>query len=332
MSNTGSFTNRTAVLFIGFKRYEESKAVIEAIRAARPPRFYFACDGARPDREGEAEDVEKVRSLAKLVDWPCEFKTRFSEKNQSVRFGPPAAIDWFFEHEEEGIILEDDCVAVPTWFRFAEEMLEHYRHDERIWTIMGNNLMTEWVNTNDDSYYFSAHGYGAYWGWATWRRMWKKYDLNMTEWPALRDSGLLDGHFLSNGERDEAYGLLEASWNGKIHSWDFQLDYGRWMHGMLNIIPTVNLIQNIGFGDASTHTGNDLDPRNKEDIGEMTFPLAHPRFVLVDNRRDLAYFEKYIEPSPLRKFKNLVKSALPEDLDKAVTPFLGNLQRKFGLH
>ena len=292
MSSNDTYTNRTAVLFIGFKRYEESKAVIEAIRAARPPRFYFACDGARPDRAGEAEAVEQVRSLAKLVDWPCEFKTRFSEKNQSVRFGPPAAIDWFFEHEEEGIILEDDCLPVPSWFRFAQEMLEHFRHDERVWTIMGNNLMTEWVNANDDSYYYSSHGYGAYWGWAAWRRMWKKYDLHMKDWPALRDSGLLDGHFLSNGERDEAYGLLEASWNGKIHSWDFQLDYGRWMHGMVNVIPTVNLIRNIGFGEASTHTGNDIDPRNKDDVGEMAFPLVHPKFMVVDNRRDLAYFEK----------------------------------------
>jgi hypothetical protein len=332
MSSNDTYTNRTAVLFIGFKRYEESKAVIEAIRAARPPRFYFACDGARPERAGEAEAVEKVRSLAKLVDWPCEFKTRFSEKNQSVRFGPPAAIDWFFEHEEEGIILEDDCLPVPSWFRFAQEMLEHFRHDERVWTIMGNNLMTEWVNTNDDSYYYSSHGYGAYWGWAAWRRMWKKYDLQMTDWPALRDSGLLDGHFLSNGERDEAYGLLEASWNGKIHSWDFQLDYGRWMHGMVNVIPTVNLIRNIGFGEASTHTGNDIDPRNKDDVGEMIFPLVHPKFMVVDNRRDLAYFEKYIEPSRLRKFKNIVKSILPQKIDKAVTPFLGDLQRKLGLH
>jgi hypothetical protein len=331
-TQTPPYPLRTAVLFIGFKRYDESKAVIEAIRAARPPRFYFACDGPRPDRPDEVEEVERVRALAALVDWPCEFRTRFSEVNQSVKFGPPNAIDWFFEHEEEGIILEDDCLPVPTWFRFAEEMLEHFRQDERVWVVMGNNLMTEWEPKNDDSYYFSAHGYGAYWGWATWRRCWKQYDLHMHHWPELRDGGLLEGHFLSNRESREALALLDGSWDGTIHSWDFQLDYGRIMHGRVNIIPNVNLIRNIGFGDNSTHTGSDLDPRNKETSSDINFPLKHPRFFMVDNERDLTYFEKYIEPSALRRFKNLVKKALPEEVDKALTPILGKIQRKLGLH
>ncbi len=331
-TQTTPYPLRTAVLFIGFKRYEESKAVFEAIRAARPPRFYFACDGARPDREGEVEDVERVRSLAALVDWPCEFRTRFSEVNQSVKFGPPSAIDWFFEHEEEGIILEDDCLPVPTWFRYAEEMLEHYRHDERVWVLMGNNLMTEWEPKNDDSYYFSAHGYGAYWGWASWRRSWKLYDLHMQHWPELRDGGLLEGHFLSSRESREALALLDGSWDGTIHSWDFQLDYARIVNGMVNIIPSVNLIRNIGFGDNSTHTGSDLDPRNKDTSSDIPFPLKHPTFFMVDNERDLTYFEKYIEPSALRRFKNMVKKALPEEVDKALTPILGKIQRKLGLH
>lgn len=321
----------TAVLFIGFKRFEASKAVLEAIRTARPARFYFACDGPRPDQPGEAEAVAKVRSLVELVDWPCEFHMLFSVTNKSVRSGPPAAIDWFFQHEEEGIILEDDCLPMPTWFRFAEELLERHRHDQRVWVIMGNNLMTEWPATNDKSYYSSAHGYGAYWGWASWRRTWNLYDLEMAQWPEFRDSGALDGHFLSNSERAEAFSVFENSWNGKIHSWDFQLDFGRWMQGAVNLIPTVNLIRNIGFGETSTHTGSDLDPRNKEDSSDIKFPLNHPLSLLVDNRRDLAYFERYIEPSTFRLIKNFVKNALPDSIDKAVTPFLGDLQRKYGL-
>ena len=321
---------RTAVLFIAFKRYEESKAVMEGIRAAKPPRLYFASDGARNDKE--AGDVQRVRDLVKLVDWPCEVKTLFSPTNQTVKFGPPAAINWFFEHEEEGIILEDDCKPALTWFWFAQEMLERYRHDERIWIVMGNNLMPEWPARDGESYYYSAHGYGAYWGWASWRRMWKKYDLHMKDWPALRDGGLLNGHFLDKSEAREALHLLESSWDGRIHSWDFQLDYGRIAHGGMNIIPNVNLIRNIGFGDGSTHTGSHLDPRNKDVEGNMTFPLKHPQFMVCDKERDLEYFEKYIEPSTLRRFKNRLKKVLPKELDRAITPWLGRLQRKLGIN
>lgn len=320
---------RIPVLLIGFKRYEQTRAVMEALRAARPPRLYFACDGARNPEE--AKVVDRVKALVELVDWPCELHTRFSEVNQSVRFGPPAAIDWFFEHEEEGIILEDDCLPMPTWFHFAQQMLEHYRHDERVWVIMGNNLMTETPLANDDSYYYSAHGYGAYWGWASWRRMWRKYDLAMKDWPALRDSGLLKGHFLSRAEEREAHEVFERSWDGRIYSWDFQLDYGRVMHGGVNVIPRVNLIKNIGFGDASTHTGSRKDPRNKDNASDITFPLKHPRFFVVDNDRDLVYFKKYIMPSNYRIFKELVKKALPANVDKALTPVLGDIQRKLGL-
>ncbi|HQW04924.1 MAG: hypothetical protein IPH05_00675 [Flavobacteriales bacterium] len=322
---------KSAVLFIGFKRYDESKAVIEAIRAVRPSRFYFACDGARADKSGEAEEVERVRSLTALVDWPCEFRTLFSDTNRSVRLGPPAAIDWFFDHEEEGIILEDDCLPMPTWFRYADEMLERYRNDERVWVIQGNNLMPQWRTPLDDSYYFSAHGYGAYWGWASWRRTWKKYDLQMQDWPAVRDSGLLEGHFLSASEREEVYMIFEKSWNGEIHSWDYQLDYGRMVHGAVNIIPSNNLIRNIGFGSASTHTGSEEDPRNMDNAEDASFPIKHPMHVLVDNRRDLAYFEQFIEPSPLRRIKSLVKQTLPTNMDRSITPYLSKLQRKLGI-
>lgn len=321
---------RSAVLFIAFRRVEETTAVFQAIRAARPPRLYFAVDAPRPGRSGEGEQVEQVRRLADLVDWPCELKTRFSEVNQGVKYGPWNAMKWFFEHEEEGIIMEDDCLPDPTWFRFAEELLEHYRHDQRIWAIIGNNLMGEWPPSNDDSYYFTAHGYGAYWGWASWRRTWDRYDLDMKHWPELRDSGLLDGHFLSNSERTEAYGIFENSWSGHIVGWDFQSDYSRTLNGAVNIIPNVNLIRNIGFGEAGTNTLSGLDPRNKDDRGVMTFPLKHPKFLLVDAKRDLAYFNAFIRPPLFRRFRSAVKEMLPRKLDTAITPFLSRLQKRLG--
>ena len=125
--------------------------------------------------------------------------------------------------------------------------------------------------------------------------------------------------------------ILEKSWNGEIHSWDYQLDYGRMLHGAMNIISSTNLIRNIGFGIASTHTGSSEDPRNQDNAEDISFPLKHPVHMLVDNRRDLAYFEQFIEPSPLRRIKNLVKDRLPPEMDRSITPYLSKLQRKLGL-
>lgn len=324
----GSLT--TPVLFIAFNREEPARKVMEAIREARPPRLYFACDG--PRNEGERERCEKVRALVSMVDWECELHTRFSDVNLGVMMGESTAMNWFFENEEEGIILEDDTWPNQSFFWYCQELLERYRDDERVWCIMGNNLMTEWKVDGDDSYYFSAHGYGAYWGWAGWRRAWKKYDVEMTIWPECRDKRWLDGHFLSKAEMNEAYKLFQGQYEGAIRSWDYQMDLARILNRGVACIPNTNLIRNIGFGSEGTHTVSEKDRRNKEDRSEMAFPLVHPPHMVVDQRRDMAYFERYILPSNFRRFKWAIKGLLPEKVDEAITPFFSKLQRQLGIN
>lgn len=320
---------RTAVLFIAFNRYDSARAVMEAIREARPPRLYFACDG--PRSEEERSRCERVRSLVELVDWDCELRTRFLDENLGVKYGESTAMQWFFDHEEEGIVLEDDTHPQQSFFWFCQEMLERYRHDDRVWVVMGNNLMTEWPLPGEESYYFSAHGYGAYWGWAGWRRVWNKYDVEIADWPEVRDRGLLDGHFLTRGEQKEVRKLMEYTWNGTIRSWDYQFDLGRILNHAVAIMPRVNMIRNIGFGADGTHTVSEKDRRNKDSVGDMAWPLVHPRHMLVDAERDKAYFRKYIEPTAFRKFKNAVSDMLPERVNKAITPVLSDVQRKLGI-
>lgn len=320
----------TAVLFIAFNRYETALKVFEAIRQARPPRLYFACDG--PRNEAEKARCARVRSLVERVDWPCEVRTRFSDVNLGVKMGEASAMTWFWEHEEMGIVLEDDTLPVQSFFWYCEELLHHYRDDDRVWCIMGNNLMTEWPAEGGDSYYFSAHGYGAYWGWAGWRRVWRKYDVDMKDWPAVKSAGIINGHFISRAERTMAHAMFDNTHNGTIRSWDFQFDLGRVTGHALNIIPNVNLIRNVGFGADGTHTVSEKDPRNKDDVMEIDLPLRHPRHMMVDVPRDRAYFERYVRPPRSRRFRNAVKSLLPRKVDKAVTPFFSRLQRSLGIN
>lgn len=321
---------RTPVLFIAFNRYDSARQVMEAIRMAKPPRLYFACDGARNSEE-EAK-CKKVRSLVELVDWDCELHTRFSEKNLGVMMGESTAMDWFWAAEEEGIVLEDDTYPSQSFFWYCQELLERYREDDRVWCIMGNNLMTEWPVEGDESYYFSGHGYGAYWGWAGWRRVWKKYDVHMSQWPTFRGSAILDGQFLSSGEKKEAYKLFDAQYEGRVRSWDYQMDLGRLLDRGVTCIPNVNMVRNIGFGAEGTHTVSEKDRRNKSNFGEIPLPLVHPGHMLVDNERDRYYFKSYIERTAFRKFKDRIKDLLPEAMDDALTPFFSRIQKKVGIN
>lgn len=320
----------TPVLFIAFNREEPARKVMEAIRQARPPRLYFACDG--PRNEGERERCEKVRALVGMVDWECELHTRFSEVNLGVMMGESTAMDWFFEQEEEGIILEDDTMPMQSFFWYCQELLARYRTDDRVWCIMGNNLMSEWEHKGEEAYYFSAHGYGAYWGWAGWRRVWHKYDVGMKEWPDCRDRQLLSGFFMNKAEMTEASKLFEGQYAGAIRSWDYQMDFARILNRGVTCIPNVNLVGNIGFGADGTHTVSEHDRRNKADQKEISFPMVHPKHMLVDLRRDLAYFENYIQPTLYQRLKDAVKNLLPARVDEALTPLVSKVQRKLGIN
>jgi hypothetical protein len=264
---------RSPVLFLVFNRPEPTAEVFAAIRAAKPPRLYVAADGARPSRLGEAQRCEETRRVATAVDWACEVKTLFREQNLGCKRAVSGALDWFFECEEEGIILEDDCVPDPTFFRYCDELLERYRDDERVALISGDNFQFGRVY-GESSYYFSR--YAHIWGWASWRRTWRHYDRDVKAWPAFRDSGGLEKIF---GARSRQVGYwrqhLDAVHQGRIDTWDYQLNFTVWVQHMMTIMPQKNLVKNIGFGNDATHTTESTKFADLR-AQQLDFPLRHP--------------------------------------------------------
>ncbi len=171
---------KKAVLFITFNRLDYVKETFEQIRLAKPPRFYIASDGPRENVEGEAEKVQEIRDyILSNIDWDCEVKTRFLEKNTGgCAYGVSGAITWLFEHEDDGIILEDDCVPSQSFFTYCEEILDKYKDDKRIWHITGYAPVDD-VNIKE-SYYFSKIQHC--WGWASWADRWKFFTLDLKDY------------------------------------------------------------------------------------------------------------------------------------------------------
>ncbi|GHZ48443.1 TPA: hypothetical protein ACVU00_000888 [Vibrio cholerae] len=274
----------TAVLFLVFNRLDTTKQVFEAIRTAKPPRLYIAADGARENKEGEAEKVQAVRDfILQNIDWECDVKTLFRDKNFGCKYAVSGAITWFFDNEEQGIILEDDCLPSQSFFWFCEDLLVKYKYDLRVWHIGGTNPID--LNESSDEYYYS--NYNRIWGWASWKRAWSAYDVEIADWPEIKENNLLDS--VLEAEDIETYNkLFDSVFNGNINTWDYQWFLIRLLHGKA-IIPKVNLVSNIGFGSDATHTFDVEHRLSKLARGEAKFPLVSPKYFIIDQKRDSAW-------------------------------------------
>ncbi|WP_303311015.1 nucleotide-diphospho-sugar transferase [Hymenobacter sp. BT730] len=299
----------TAVLFVIFNRPELTRQSFEAIRAARPARLYVAADGPRASRPHEAGLCAQTRAVVTDgIDWPCQLQTLFQPTNLGCSRGVSTGINWFFEQEPEGIILEDDCVAGPDFFPFCQELLSRYRHDTRVMHIGGNNLFQEAHrhSASSDSYYFSSQVHS--WGWATWRRAWQLYDFEYALLPELRRRGLFRTMYPSvlqryywlqkfEGMRREAY---------PPHTWDYQWHFTVAANSGLAIIPAVNLVQNIGLGPDATHTVSGSHHLAGHTRYRLSFPLQHPTPVLGDYARDQRQFRRFLAGRFLARLKRLL--------------------------
>ena len=288
---------QTPVLLLAYRRPDTTARVLEALRAVRPQRLFVACDGPRGDDPAEREACTATRALIhSAIDWPCDRQLLLREEHRGCRRGVSEAISWFFAQVEEGIVLEDDIVAAPAFFRFCGDLLERYRDDRRVGVISGSNFQPRGPR-DGASYYFSI--YNHCWGWASWRRAWAAYDAELAGWPAFRDQGWLED---LGGRRFERYwtSCLERVRRGEVDTWDYIWTYSCWREGLLTCLPAVNLVRNIGFGHAlATHTTGGASPHGP--IGALELPLRHPRQMLADRRADAHTFRSQYQPPLLRR-------------------------------
>jgi hypothetical protein len=293
-SGVPEFQLTTAVALIIFNRPDTTERVLAEIARAKPPKLLVVADGARLDRPGEMEKVLATRAILECVDWDCEILTNFSDVNLGCKQRVSSGIDWVFEQVEEAIILEDDCLPDPTFFRFCEELLDRYRYDQRIGMISGDNFQFG-RRRNDDSYYFSK--YFHIWGWATWRDRWVgSYDVSLSKWPGIRDGGWLTDMVGNANEASYWKNIFERVYRGEIDTWDYQWVFANWMSGRISILPTVNAISNLGFDADATHT-TQASILAKLPRSAITFPLVHPLGIIKNTQAD-QYSTRYFQ-SPL---------------------------------
>jgi hypothetical protein len=279
--------------------------VFEAIRAAAPSRLYIAADGPRPGRHGEAERCAEVRKIVSAVDWPCTVRTHFREQNLGCKQAVSTAINWFFENEEEGIILEDDVLPDKSFFPFCDELLMRYRNHHQVMMISGANPASGYGRPEAD-YFFTI--FPQVWGWATWRRAWALYDVTMKDWPEWKKNLSKMGY----GFPFRLYWWLQFSstYAGRIDTWDYQWFFTIWKNEGVCAMASSNLTENLGFGVDATHTFIIPEYVKHSVISTLSFPLKHPPSIHRDLYLEKLTVEKVYDLSVTRQIRKRFKRVL----------------------
>jgi hypothetical protein len=239
------------VLLIIFNRPDVTAEVVAALRKVRPRRLFIAADGPRLNFETDVELCLRTREIASNPDWECEVITLFQKENLGVGGGPNAALSWFFEQVEEGIILEDDCLPSQSFFEFCAYFLAKYRDHPRVATVGGNFFLPHLLRMQQP-YYFSK--YFQVWGWATWRRTWQHYHFDLSFLPEGEWDRICQENSATLVEAKYWQYVVRALAKGTIDAWDFQLSLICWKEKLLHISPARNLVKNIGFRPDASHT------------------------------------------------------------------------------
>lgn len=276
---------RTPILFLVFNRPDTTRVVFERIREVRPAKLYVAADAPRPGRADEAARCSEVKEIVRQVDWPCSVQYLFREENMGCKSAVSSAISWFFRQEEQGVILEDDCLPDLSFFPFCEELLERYKNDSRIGHIGGNCFLPGIVK---DGFSYDFCHVTHIWGWATWRRVWDKMDVDFTFWDKYKERR----KSLFSNKWEEIYfsSFIPDALHKKngLNPWGVFYYYMLRTQNQLSIYPAVNLVTNIGLGNPNaTHTTKNTN-RLLVRSESIQFPLKHPEFIMgnkeIDNR------------------------------------------------
>ncbi len=285
------------ILFLVFNRPHETEQSFQIIRNAKPSKLYIAADGPRKFMLGEDQICNKVRAIVSNIDWDCEVSTLFRTDNLGCKRAIVDAINWFFDFEKEGIIIEDDVIPSEGFFPFCDLLLDKYRHNEEVKAINGFNQFGQNVVNNT---YFFSRGYYP-WGWATWKSRWIHYNENKIDISLLNDKSIKDIYHKAAIEGVKFN--LNIINEGILDTWDYQMLYMIMVQKGYVIVPFANLTSNIGVNGAhSTNNKNIFFNYGKIDID----CLVHPEKVEDNKKMNEKLWNEYKEAYLSVKIKSIL--------------------------
>lgn len=276
-----------------FARPDTFAVAFEEIKKAKPRQLFLIADGPRIGRKDDEENCQKCREIADGVDWNCEVYHLYNEKNKGLFHTYFDSMAEVFKIVDRCIFLEDDLVVSQSFFEYCKELLEKYENDFRVHFITGMNVMGTYDEPDGD-YFFS--GEGSIWGYALWKRTFESMTLSFRHNPyAIQMTKKVAKQIKPGYEKYIDNCVENPNWQGHIPHVEFYKNYLRFSQNQIYIVPTKNLVSNVGASSNAVHSADNINklPKVTQKLFnmktyELDFPLKEPEFMI----RDLDYEKK----------------------------------------
>lgn len=278
------------ILICGFNRPDCLRRVFDVVRVARPQELFLVLDAPREGREGDVAANEACKRVFQSVNWDCNVHRNYAERNMGCKRRMETGITEMFNYVEFGLVFEDDCVAHPDFFRFADEMFERYKNDERVGMLASSApSVADPGIPRDVSYYFDRFPY--IWGWGTWKRAWQKYERVASVWDSVDKDELIGQIFPGWWQRRKMIRHFDRICKTEHVEWDSTWWLSCLYENMLCIHPSANLMSNIGY--IGLHAAKRCAGVHDRTAIGMQFPLTHPRRVEICRETERLLSHRY---------------------------------------
>lgn len=281
-----------AVLCLFFNRPEQFRQVFEQVKKARPSKLFLYQDGPRDNKD--LAGIQACRDIVNDIDWNCEVHKLYQESNFGCDPSEFISQKWAFSYVDKCIVLEDDDVPAVSFFSFCKELLDKYENDERITMISGINYEEE-TKKCPYSYLFTSDC--AIWGWASWKRVIDRWHGNYEFLEDEYHMQLLSKYINDSKQRKSLIPMFKRHKAANKEYYESILIANHLLSHGLAIVPSKNLITNIGMTADSTHFNGSIKtvPKSVSRIFtmkrfEIELPLTHPKYVIEN-----LYYKKSVD-------------------------------------
>ncbi len=155
------------VVVFAYSRPDHFARLLLGLRTERIPRLIIYCDGpARPEIK---EQVQRVRALARAVDWTA---LTLVERETNLGLGTSilSGVTEVLRDFESAIVLEDDLGLSAGMYNYLRQALIAYWNDPKVFSVTGWTHPLVTPKGVRDLPYFDPRA--ECWSWGTWRRAW----------------------------------------------------------------------------------------------------------------------------------------------------------------